>query len=126
MDHETVRAAMGACDDLMALKAVPSESWAPYVAGIKRRLSESEGEGEGGGEGSPVISTFSSPTDSPLEEHSAGGDTPGFMPPHPHPTAQKQLSFGEDPTTNDAAAGASASFRGSKQSKNRTPRRASS
>ncbi|WVQ99457.1 hypothetical protein IAU59_006592 [Kwoniella sp. CBS 9459] len=88
IDHETVRAAMGACDDLMALKTVPSESWAPYVAGIKRRLSQSESESEGGSEGgsgsgaggepSPSLSTISSSEESPLEGSSADAD-PAFV-----------------------------------------------
>ncbi|WVF71405.1 hypothetical protein IAT40_006209 [Kwoniella sp. CBS 6097] len=122
MDHETARAAMGACDDLMALKTVPSESWAPYVAGIKRRLSESEGEGEGESEASPMISTTSSPEDSPLEEHptTAAAAASGLM------SSQAQASQPGSPSdTTKSHGGMSSQARTKSLSRTSTPRRAS-
>ncbi|WWC62043.1 uncharacterized protein I303_104631 [Kwoniella dejecticola CBS 10117] len=60
VDPETVRAAENACNDLLALHAVPNETWLPYVTGIKRRLSQSGGSS----------SAQSSPKDSTTEEKS--------------------------------------------------------
>nr|XP_019011105.1 uncharacterized protein I206_04415 [Kwoniella pini CBS 10737]OCF49886.1 hypothetical protein I206_04415 [Kwoniella pini CBS 10737] len=57
-DPETIRAAESACNDLLALHAVPNETWLPYVNGIKRRVSQSN-------------STQSSPQESPMGEQSS-------------------------------------------------------
>ncbi|WWC94261.1 hypothetical protein V866_001101 [Kwoniella sp. B9012] len=61
VDPDTVRAAESACNDLLALHAVPNETWLPYVTSIKRRLSQSGGS-------SLEISPNSSLTNSPTEE----------------------------------------------------------
>ncbi|OCF60697.1 hypothetical protein L486_00334 [Kwoniella mangroviensis CBS 10435] len=61
VDPETVRAAESACNDLLALHAVPNETWLPYVTSIKRRLSQSGGS-------SSEISPNSSLANSPTEE----------------------------------------------------------
>ncbi|WRT66442.1 uncharacterized protein IL334_003399 [Kwoniella shivajii] len=66
VDPDTVRAAETACNDLLALQAVPNQTWLPYVTGIRRRLSQS-------GESNSNLSITSSPQESPVEEKSIEG-----------------------------------------------------
>ncbi|WVW84010.1 hypothetical protein I302_106036 [Kwoniella bestiolae CBS 10118] len=68
VDPETVRAAETACNDLLALHAVPNETWLPYVTSIKRRLSQSSSTSGGS---SVQISPSSSLQNSPTEEKSS-------------------------------------------------------
>ncbi|WVR06961.1 hypothetical protein IAU60_003997 [Kwoniella sp. DSM 27419] len=58
VDAGTLRAAMSACDELLALKTVPNESYLAYVVGIRQGISQT----------SPTATNVSSPEDSPLEE----------------------------------------------------------